>query len=187
MEAEVGKKEPDFTEHGVVGIDAIGDFWFLDWWFRQCETDEGIAAFIKLIALYKPVKWWNEGGLIDKAIKPAIRQQMRLRQKFVVLESLPSLQDKSIKLQAFHARAHAGTCHFPIRRAWTDHVIDQLVKFPGARWDDAADVCGLLGRGADQMFEVSLPVVERRPLLIPFTEEWLMYNDRNQKPPVRFF
>jgi len=27
----------------------------------------------------------------------------------------------------------------------------------------------------------------RRPLLIPFTEEWLTYNDRNQKPKVRYF
>ena len=27
MEPEPGKKEPDFTEHGVVGIDAIGDLW----------------------------------------------------------------------------------------------------------------------------------------------------------------
>lgn len=181
MEIEVGKKEPDFTEHGTWGIDAIGDLWAIDWWFLQCETDVGVNAFIKQVKLYKPMKWWHEGGLIDKAIKPMIRQQMRLNNAFVALEPLTKLEDKSVKLQAFHARAHAGTVHFPIRKAWTDHVIDQLVKFPGGRWDDAADVCGLIGRGVDQMFEASLPSVQTRPILVPFSAEWLEWNENQPK------
>lgn len=187
MDPEPGKKEPDFTEHGVWGIDAIGDLWAVDWWYQQCETDVGIAAWIRLCNLWKPVRSWNEGGLIDKAIKPAMKQAMRLNQRYVAVESLPSLHDKSMKLQAFHARAHAGTIHFPVRRPWAEHVIEQLVKFPGGRWDDAADVCGLIGRGVDVMVEASIPSLERRPLLVPFTEAWLEYNDRNQKPKVRHF
>jgi predicted phage terminase large subunit-like protein len=187
MEPDTAKREPDYTEHGVVGLDAIGDLWFLDWWFDQCETDKGIAAFIKLVGQHKPIKWFNEGGLIDKAIGPAIRQAMRINRTFVAIESLSILGDKAVKLQAFHARAAARTCHFPIRRAWTDHVIEQLIKFPGGRWDDAADVCGLIGRGVDKMFEASVSLPERRPLLIPFTEKWLEYNDRNEKPKVRYF
>jgi len=186
MEPEPGKKEPDFTEHGVVGIDAIGDLWFVDWWFGQVETDKGIAEFIKLLGFYKPIRWWNEGGLLDKAIKPAIRQAMRLNNRYTVIEPLPSIADKSVKLMAFHARAAAGTVHFPIRRKWTEHVLEHLIKFPGGRWDDAADVCGLIGRGVDQMVEASLPLVERRPILVPFTEAWLEFNDR-KTPKVRFF
>jgi phage terminase large subunit-like protein len=187
MEAEAGKREPDFTEHGVWGIDTIGDLWAIDWWFGQCETDKGVDAWMKLCKLYKPVRWWNEGGVIDKAIKPLIRQAMRLNQCYVAVEAMPSILDKSMKLQAFHARVTAGTVHFPVRRAWTDHVIDSLVKFPGGRWDDACDVCGLIGRGVDQMMEASIPLPERRPQLIPFTEKWLEWNDGSQKPKVRFF
>lgn len=187
MDPEPGKKEPDFTEHGVWGVDAIGDLWAIDWFFKQCETDKGIDAFIRMVGLWKPAKWFNEGGLIDKAIAPAIRQQMRLKQKYVAIESMPSIHDKEVKLQAFHARAAAGTVHFPVRRPWTDHVIDQLVKFPGGRWDDAADVCGLIGRAVDQMFEASVPVVKTRPMLVPFTEQWLEWNDQSTKPKVRYF
>lgn len=187
MDPEPGKKEPDFTEHGIVGLDAIGDFWFVDWWYEQCETDVGIRAFNKLVGLYKPTKWWNEGGTIDRAIAPAIRQSMRLTNRWVMIEPLVKIADKSTKLQAFHARAHAGCCHFPIRRKWSEHVIEQLIKFPGGRWDDAADVCGLFGRGVDLMVEATIPLVQRRPQLIPFTEAWLEYNERNQKPKVRFF
>lgn len=187
MEPRHGKKEPDFTEHGVWGVDRVGDLWAIDWWSRQCETDVGIAAFMKLVIQYKPIRWANEGGLIDKAIGPAIRSAMMHAQKFVAVESLPSLDDKAVKLQAFHARATANTVHFPVKRHWADRVIEQLVKFPAGRWDDAADVCGLVGRMVDKMMDARLPSQESRPLLIPFTEKWLEYNDRNQKPAVRYF
>ena len=103
MEPKAGKAEPDYTEHGVAGIDAIGDLWFIDWWSGQVETDKGIAAFISLVGLHKPVKWFNEGGLIDKAIGPSVRNAMRLNRKYVAIETLPSMADKTVKLQAFHA------------------------------------------------------------------------------------
>lgn len=187
MEPRKGRKEPDFTEHGVWGVDRVGDLWAIDWWSKQCETDVGIAAFIKLVALHKPVLWANEGGLIDKAIGPAIRSAMQHSQKFVAVEMLPSLDDKAVKLQAFHARATAKTIHFPVKRRWADDCIEQLVKFPGGRWDDKADVCGLIGRLVDKMMDARLPSYESKPLLVPFTEKWLMYNDRNEKPKVRYF
>lgn len=185
MEPEPGK-EPDYTEHGVFGYDQIGDLWAVDWFFKQCETDKGIYEFIRLIGVWKPAKWWNEGGLIDKAIGPAIRNSMRLKQKFVVLEPLPSLQDKGTKLQAFHARASARTIHFPIRRPWAEHVIEQLIKFPAGKHDDAADVCGLIGRGIDQMIDIRPPVAEPKPTLVPFTGAWIEWSGP-PKSKVRYF
>jgi predicted phage terminase large subunit-like protein len=187
MEPRAGKKEPDFTEHGVWGVDHKGDLWAVDWWSKQCETDVGIAGFIKLIAQWKPVRHFNEGGLIDKAIGPAIRSAMTHAQKFVAIESLPSLQDKAVKLQAFHARATAGTIHVPVKRRWAEDLVEQLVKFPGGRWDDKADVCGLIGRLVDKMYDAALPLAETKPLLVPFTQAWIEYNDRNQAPKVRYF
>ena len=187
MEPRHGKKEPDFTEHGVWGVDRVGDLWAIDWWSKQCETDIGIAAFIKLVALWKPIRWANEGGLIDKAIGPAIRSAMQHSQKFVAVDMLPSLDDKAVKLQAFHARATAGTVHFPVRRAWAENCIEQLVKFPGGRWDDKADVCGLVGRMVDKMMDARLPFTQVRPMLVPFTEKWLEFNHHNAKPQVRYF
>jgi predicted phage terminase large subunit-like protein len=186
MEPRHGKKEPDFTEHFVVGVDKIGDIWFVDNWSRQCETDVAIAAFIRLVALWKPIRWANEGGLIDKAIGPAIRSAMQHAQKFVAIEMLPSLDDKAIKLQAFHARATAGTVHFPVRRAWAESCIEQLVKFPGGRWDDKADVCGLIGRLVDKMFDARASLAEAKPLLVPFTAAWIEYGS-DEKPKVRYW
>lgn len=187
MEIEHGKKEPDFTEHGMMGMDHAGEMWMTDWWYKQCETDVGIAAFIRMVGLYKPVKWWNEGGIIDKAIGPAIRNAMKKSRRYTVIEMLPSIDDKSMKLQSFHAMAHARIVHFPLRRKWTDHVVDQLCKFPGGKHDDAADVCGLFGRGVDKMTGANLPYTPPKDILVPFTEKWLEYKTSPDRQKVRFF
>jgi predicted phage terminase large subunit-like protein len=187
MEITAGKKEPDFTEHGIFGMDSRGELWAMDWFFRQCETDEGIRHFIRLVSTYKPIRWWNEGGVIDKAISPAIRDAMRRKQTFTAMEMLTSIEDKSMKLQGFHARYTAKTIHWPIRKKWVDHVIDQLVKFPAGKHDDAADVCGLIGRGVDKMYSANLPYVPKKEILVPFTEAWLEHGYNDQKPKVRYF
>lgn len=189
MAAEKGKREPDFSEHGIFGVDHLGDLWAVDWWFKQCETDEAISAFIRLIGLWKPVKWWNEGGIIDKAIGPAIRDAMRRTRRFVAIESLSQIGDKGMKLQAFHARACAKTVHFPDPRIcrWSEHVIESLIKFPAGRHDDAPDVCGLIGRGVDQMVDVRVPSPIPTPQLVPFTAAWIEYDSGREKPKVRFF
>lgn len=187
MEPAKGKKEPDFTEHGVFGLDHQSRILALDWWYKQAETDKGGLAFIGLVKKWKPIRWWNEGGLIDKALAPGVRKLMRDNTSFTVLESLPSMQDKGLKLQGFHTLAANDMVYGPMNCPWWERVIDQLVKFPGGRWDDAADVCGLIGRGIDKMFD-AVPTVEvRRPSVRPFTESWLEMGNLNQPPKVRYF
>lgn len=192
MEPTKGKKEPDFTEHGVFGLDTESRLLALDWWSKQAETDKGGEAFIRLVKKWHPIRWWNEGGLIDKSLAPGLRKLMRDESKngenaFTVLESLPSIQDKGLKLQGFHALAANGMVYGPMNCPWWERVIDQLVKFPGGRWDDAADVCGLIGRAIDKMYD-AVPLVETaRPVVRPFTESWLELGNLNQPPKVRYF
>lgn len=187
MEPQKGKKEPDFTEHGVFGLDAESRVLALDWWSKQAETDKGGAAYIQLLRKWKPIRWWNEGGLIDKALAPGLRKLMRDEKIFTVLESLPSIQDKGLKLQAFHALVANGMVYGPLNCPWWERVIDQLVKFPGGRWDDAADVCGLIGRAIDKMFDATPLQLTKRPNIKPFTEKWLEANSMEKPPAVRYF
>lgn len=186
LEPKKGKHEPDFTEHGVVSMDSIGRIFFRDWWSKQAETDKGADAFIALVKKWKPIRWWNEGGLIDKAVAPHVRKLMRDRRVFTIRESLPSMLDKGLKLQSFHSLLANGMVYFPTGTPWAEEVIDQLIKFPGGRWDDKADVCGLFGRAVDQMFDASVPSVEKKPILRPYTEEWINYG-ATDKPKIRYF
>jgi predicted phage terminase large subunit-like protein len=184
--AVTAARENDFTEHGIAGMDTEGDLWFVDWWSGQVETDESIEAFIALISEHKITQWWDEGGVIEKAIRPAVNRAMREAKRYVALESLPSISDKTARVQAFRARASAGTVHLPRDAVWAHRLLEQLVAFPSGRHDDMVDVCGLLGRGIDQMSEASKPADEEPRGIKPFTEAWLTADDEPEEPRVRY-
>lgn len=179
----------DRVEHGLVGMDEVGDLWFLDWATLQGQgTDEAIGAWIKMLKRARswnragPAQWWDEGGTIDKAIRPAARRAMKEEQTFVHLEALPSIADKRAKCQSFAARYGARTCHFPLDDdgqplEWAADGIAQLTGFPGHRYDDKYDVFGLIGRGIDKMQDADEKLPPEKRGLQPFTEEWLKAGD----------
>jgi phage terminase large subunit-like protein len=185
----------DWTEHGVFGMDDKGDLWLVDWWSGQKETDVAVDAMLNFVPRYKPAKWWNEGGTIDKAIRPALRRRMRERSNekvngrttsyFVSVDTLPSIADKRAKCQSFAARYQARTVHFPRDKAWSHQVLDQLVNLGAARHDDKADVCGLIGRGIDAMLEARKPPAEREKGPKPFTAKWIEYQEPKPGPRYR--
>lgn len=183
----------DFTEHGVAGLDYRNRLYLVDWWTGQKESNISIAAFIRLVQTYAArdrhnpiVRWFNEGGVIDKAIGPAINRAMREEDAYVTIERLPSIQNKAIKLESFHARWAAGQVYLPSDKPWAQRLVDQLVAFPAGKHDDMADVCGLFGRGIEQMGIVSVPVAERKPELVPFSAKWLEHTEADDRPKVRY-
>jgi predicted phage terminase large subunit-like protein len=176
------KDHNDQTEHGVFGMDEKGDLWAVDWWGGKASTDVTIEAALDLVTKWSPVQWWDEGGVIDKAIRPAVERRMRERRSFVTLDSLPMIGDKRARAQSFRARSAAKTVHFP-SEPWAMRVIDQLVGFPAARYDDAYDVCGLIGRGIDAMREGrDLRRPKEKPIK-PFTQAWIEWSDRKSTGP----
>lgn len=179
----------DFTEHGVIGLDKQGNFWLEDWWYGQKTTDVSIGATIPMIRNNRPRKWWDEGGPIDNAIRPAWTQAMKeaLPPVYVPIESLPSIRNKAIKAASFQARMAQGKVYFPLKRPWATRVLDQLCAFPAGLHDDGVDVLGLLGRGIDSMMNPHSPAVHsRRPGVIPFTAEWLEATEERDVK-IRYF
>lgn len=181
------KDKGDFTEHGIWGIDAVGDLWALDWWYGQKTTDIWIAQMVMMMRKWRPMKWWHEGGPIGEAVTPAILRAMREGKVYVVLESMPSIQNKAVKLGSFQARAATGTVHWPNGRPWAGRAIDQLCAFPAGRYDDAADECGLIGRGIDAMTNPHIPSAKPKPLLVPFSVKWLHHQEKDESNKPRYF
>jgi predicted phage terminase large subunit-like protein len=185
-EAQVTIPVPD--ENGHVKMTKASPFYFLDWWYGQKTTDATIAAKVALVQRHKPRRWWNEGGPIDNAISPAVHRAMRENVPRVHVEIVPltSIKNKAVKLASFQARAAAGLVYFPINRPWADRVIDQLCAFPAGKYDDGADVCGLLGRGVDDMMLPHAPTATVRKSLVPFSVAWLEYTDEESNMKVRY-
>lgn len=179
----VTEKGGDFTEHGIAGIDADNQMWFLDWWSGQEDPDKTVDAFLDLVNKYagegKPhqlIMWVNEGGVIDKAIRPQINRRMRERDLFVDVRTLPSMQDKRAKCTAFGARVSAKSVWLP-RLPWAYDLVDQLIAMPAGRYDDKADVAGLLGRSIDKWVSKGPGAQRQERGIKPFTQRWLEYEE----------
>ena len=160
--------QPDYTEHGIFGITIDTDIYVAAWWSGQKETDKTVEAGIDLAEKWKPTLWFGESGVIESAIGPTVRQRQRARKVFTARELLPSIADKAARASGFMGRVSAGTVYLP-NTAWADELIDQLCAFPAGRYDDKVDVCGLIGRGLDQLFGKPEHEKENANDIIPFT------------------
>jgi len=176
----------DMTEHGVAGMDSDGALWFVDWWSGQVETDKSIAEFIRLVAQHNPMMWSNEGGVIDKAVRPSINKAMRDAGTYVDLRTLSSIKDKRAKCTSFGAMVSAGAVWLPRNRPWAEDLVDQCISAPAGRFDDKFDVAGLFGRMVDKLVKAP-PLPGKRPGGIkPFTGAWLEYEENKSAKGVQY-
>lgn len=181
---------PDFTEHGIVGIDAGGDWWFRDWWSGQEAPDKTVAAFCSLVRQWKPAQWFDEAGVIRNAIQSLKNTMMQEAKAFVHVEYLTSSQDKIARVASFRGRVSARKVHLP-RKPWAHKLADQLCSFPMGRYDDMVDVCGNLGRGLDDMQNASKPEAPKPEPPKEFTEAYFKARDhedsRDEEAKARYY
>jgi predicted phage terminase large subunit-like protein len=135
----------DFTVHRMWGIDAAGAIYRVDGWKGQTTSDVWIERKLDLIAKYKPLAWFGEGGVIQKAIEPALKRRMRERRVFCRLEWLPSMADKPTRARSFQAMAASGRVYLE-----KDADLSEFLVFPAGRHDDDVDTASLIGRAVDQ-------------------------------------
>lgn len=145
----------DYTVHRLWGIDSNGDVYRVDGWRGQTASDEWIERKLDLIAKYKPLCWFGEGGVIQKAIEPMLKRRMRERNVFCRLEWLPSVADKPTRARSFQAMAATGRVHFE-----PGADIAEFLVFPAGKHDDDVDTASLIGRAIDQAHPA---IVAERP------------------------
>jgi predicted phage terminase large subunit-like protein len=139
----------DFTVHRAWGVDEHGDSWLLPGGYRaQATSDKWIEAQLDLIEQHKPLAWFGEAGVIQKAVEPMLFRRMRERKVYARIEWLPSIADKPTRARGFQARAAMGTVHFP-EGPEGDAILDEYLRFPTGRHDDDVDNGSLLGRALD--------------------------------------
>jgi hypothetical protein len=193
----------DFTELGVFGKDINGVMWETDWWHKQCDTGKGAEETLNMISRHRIPMWFNEGGVIDKAMKPLLNLRMRARvagdlvmnAESGVMERrppdyrcvadfrvLPSVSSKTDRIATFKGLVKAGLIRFRDNPN-TQRIFQQLLAGTAGRNDDAMDVCSLIGRAADQ-FPVVFPEPEPEAADIKaFSSQWLEYEtpvDKNK-------
>jgi predicted phage terminase large subunit-like protein len=135
----------DYTVHRVWGIDAAGCIYRVDGWCGQATSDVWIERKLDLIKQYKPLAWFGEGGVIQKAIEPMLKRRMRERNVYCRMEWLPSVADKPTRARSFQAMAASGRVYFE-----KDADLAEFLVFPAGKHDDDVDTASLIGRAIDQ-------------------------------------
>ncbi|MFH2114397.1 MAG: phage terminase large subunit [Spirochaetota bacterium] len=191
-----GDNEGDYTDHAVLGVDETGDIWVLDWWHKQATTDVWIDTQLDLIKTWAPFCWFEEAGVIKKAIRPFQERRMQERGIYCRHEWIPPVANKPTRARGFQARAAAGKVHVPEGEIG-DLIIDQFIRFPTGAHDDAVDTMSTFCMALDQAHP-AIVQTQRKPKLqsdarIDFIEEQLPADEyemsafHNQIENVRFW
>jgi predicted phage terminase large subunit-like protein len=141
----VSANEGDYTELAVWGIDSHDNVFAIDWWSGRTSADVWIDRLLDMASRWKPIHFVGETGPIRRAIEPLLERRMRETGSWVTPIWLTTSADKASTARTFQGMAAQGRVHFP-KTDWAERVIDQLLRFPGGRYDDAVDACSLLGR-----------------------------------------
>lgn len=135
----------DYTSHRVWGVDDKGDIYRLDGWRGQTSSDVWVEQKLDLIAKWKPLAWFGEAGVIQKAVEPMLRRRMHERKVYCRLEWVPSIHDKPTRARGFQSRAAMG-------KVWFEPGADisEFLSFPAGKHDDDVDTAGMIGRALDE-------------------------------------
>lgn len=146
----------DFTELGVWGYGVNNTLAQLDWWHGQKDSAEWIEQILRLAKLWKPLCFFGEKGVIEKAIKPALVREMREKQVAFRHEWVPSITDKVARSRSFQSMASMRKVSL-LKDDRGERVLNQLLKFPGGKYDDAVDTCSLMGLVLDEAHPAVAP------------------------------
>jgi predicted phage terminase large subunit-like protein len=114
---------------------------------------------LDLMAKHKPLTVFAEGGVIRRAIESVLKKRMDERKVWSSIEWVASIHDKPTRARAFQALAANGKVSFP-KSPWAGEVVDQLIRFPAGKHDDAVDCCSLIGRAVYEAWPALLTKVD---------------------------
>lgn len=175
----------DYTEHGVFGLDPEGELYLLDWWSGQTTSDVWIETQLDLIDKWKPQAWVGESGPIRRSVEPFLTRRMKERRSLCRLDWLPSVNDKPTRCRAFQAIAASGMFYMPMKEDYAQRLLRQMLTFPVGVFDDAVDVCSLIGRFIDQMRDARIPKDRAKPIKVGTFDHLLKITD-DVKPASKY-
>jgi predicted phage terminase large subunit-like protein len=143
-------RDPDWTVHGVFGVDKDNKIYVLDWWRGRTSPDTWIDALIVLLKRWKPRVWFGEKGPIRRSIETFLMKRMVEERCYANMEWIASVKDKSARARSFQALASMGRIYWPGGTSWVDEVVEGIIGFPTVKHDDDFDVMSLMCLAIDE-------------------------------------
>jgi predicted phage terminase large subunit-like protein len=156
--AEAGKTDPDYTVHGVWGVDQDWNVYFLDGWRGRTESNVWVDEWIRLCKKWKPLIAFEEAGQIINSVGPFLTIKMQQERVFVMRQQLVSSTNKEQRAQPLLGLAAMGKLFIPHKTkvrgdllALVEAFEKEILQFPGGKHDDTVDQATLLARGMDRI------------------------------------
>ena len=138
----------DRTCHIYAGLDDHGNLWILpDWFWKTCDTGEGVNAMFAMNKRRQPIFWWHGRENITGSIGPFIYEKMRNENNYINIVELPESKNKETKAGSFRARCGAKTVMFPKYAPTWDQAEKEILAFPAGKHDDFPDTLSKFGMG----------------------------------------
>ena len=90
-----------------------------------------------------------EVGVIRRAVEGLMKRRRLERRAYGNIEWVSHIGDKSANARALQSMASMGLVGLP-KNDYGDYVLEQLIKFPAGKHDDAVDMCALMARAIDE-------------------------------------
>lgn len=179
--AEAGASDPDWTVHLVWAVDPEFNLYLIGGWRGRTESDKWIAAFIRLVKTFKPLRWGEEAGQILRGVGPFLRREMLQERVYVDRIQLTSSVSKEQRAQSLLGMAAMGKLFIPTKESVAgDEAMLQLVEafekelmqFPAGKHDDTVDAATLMGRMLDRIIEGRRPQPKGSPHEATLDDLW---------------
>lgn len=145
----------DYTVLTIWGVDADDNIYRLDQWTGQTTPDVWMDEQVKLIRKWKPLTWFGEAGVIQKAIEPMLMRRMREAKAYCRTEWIASISDKPTRARAFQSRMSMGKVFFE-----PGADVSEFLRFPAGKHDDQVDTASLMGMVLDIAHPAVVPKVK---------------------------
>lgn len=144
----------DWTSHvvgAVAGPSMMENLYLADYWTGQKDPSVWIQEFINLVLRHHPIEWGEEMGQIGKSLGSVIDLEQQRNNAWCLRTPFSVAGDKAQRAQAFRALCAQRRVYLPRQAAWSNALLDRLLRFGASTRDDDHDACGLLGRMVYQM------------------------------------
>lgn len=158
----VGQKEVnDWSVGLVVGVDVRENIYILE---RKRVRRDALGLVDLILDMHE--QWPSEQtgiekGHIEMAIGPFLKKRIRERRLYTFnhVELKTGRRDKIARARSIQGRMEQGMVYFPARSPWVQELVDELLHFPVATFDDQVDALSWIGQMLDQFVTWQAPRV----------------------------
>lgn len=142
------------TSITVGGLDSENYLQYRDQRVGRWDPTEWIEEMFTVQTRWDPELFAVEDGVIWKAVRTMVFNEMRKRNIFINILEIPSIKDKATRGRIFQRRHRAGTCLFDKETSWYEGFEYELCRFTGfnnSNLDDQFDSAALLATAAEHL------------------------------------